>query len=152
MGLVFVRRRLRVIPDLSVLWIVGVILVLSVVLDRLVFRPVLAVIRQREDAVTSARALAEQAAAEARRAGDEFERRTTEARAEVYRQMDEMRRAALEDRTALIDATRKEADQALADARATLGRDVQQARARLEADADALAAEAATRILGRRAS
>ena len=66
--------------------------------------------------------------------------------------MDEMRRAAMEDRAALVDATRKEADAALAQARADLKRDVDDARARLDTDADALATEAASRILGRRVS
>jgi F0F1-type ATP synthase membrane subunit b/b' len=66
--------------------------------------------------------------------------------------MDDMRRAALDERTALIDATRQEAEQALAEARTQLERDVAVARAALDSDANALAAEAASRILGRRAS
>jgi F-type H+-transporting ATPase subunit b len=141
-----------VLPDLSVVWIIFLLIVLSIVLDRLVFRPVLKVIKQREDAAVSARQLAEKAADEARKASDEFDRKTSGARAEVYRQMEEMRRTALADRAALIDDTRREADKTLADARAQLDRDVQDARARLDADADALAADAAARILGRRAS
>jgi F0F1-type ATP synthase membrane subunit b/b' len=63
-----------------------------------------------------------------------------------------MRRAALEERTALVDETRKEAEKTLAEARATLERDVQSARTRLDADAEALAAEATEKILGRRVS
>ena len=140
------------LPDLSVFWVVGLLLVLAVILDRLVFRPVLKVIKQREDAATSARTLAEQAAEEARRASEEFEKKTQLARAEVYRQMDDMRRGALADRTALIEETRKEAETALAQARSDLARDVATARARLDQDADALATDAAARILGRQPS
>lgn len=140
------------LPDWSVLWIIVLLIVLSIVLDRLVFRPVLKVIKQREDAAVSARQLAEKAADEARKASDEFDRKTSAARAEVYRQMEDMRRTALADRAALIDETRREADKTLADARAALDRDVTEARARLDADANALAADAAARILGRRAS
>jgi F0F1-type ATP synthase membrane subunit b/b' len=66
--------------------------------------------------------------------------------------MDEMRRLALEERTALIDATRKDAEETLAQARAQLDRDVADARRRLDAEADQMAGEAAARILGRRAS
>jgi F-type H+-transporting ATPase subunit b len=141
-----------VLPDLSVLWVIVLILVLAAILDRLVFRPVLHVIKQREDAVTSARALAVEAGEEARRATDEFERKTREARAEIYQQMDDMRRTGLAERTALVEATRREAEQALATARAELARDVAEARAQLDADAEALAADAANRILGRRVS
>jgi F-type H+-transporting ATPase subunit b len=141
-----------VLPDLSVLWVIVLILVHAAILDRLVFRPVLHVIKQREDAVTSARALAVEAGEEARRATDEFERKTREARAEIYQQMDDMRRTGLAERTALVEATRREAEQALATARAELARDVAEARAQLDADAEALAADAANRILGRRVS
>src|SRR5260221_14583171 len=98
------------LPDLSVLWVIVLVLILSVVLNRLIFRPLLNAIAQREQAAQSARTLAEQAAAEARQAAAEFEEKTTAARAEGYRQMDEMRRGAPEERTALIDATRKAAE------------------------------------------
>jgi F0F1-type ATP synthase membrane subunit b/b' len=63
-----------------------------------------------------------------------------------------MRRAALEERTALVDATRKEAETALAQAKAELARDVAAARAQLDTDAETLASDAATQILGRRVS
>ena len=140
------------LPDLSVLWVIILILVLAAILDRLVFRPVLKVIKQREDAVTSARALAERAGEEARNATAEFERKTREARTEIYQQMDEMRRAGLAERAALVETTRREAEQTLATARAELARDVAAARAELDADATALANAAADRILGRRVS
>jgi F0F1-type ATP synthase membrane subunit b/b' len=66
--------------------------------------------------------------------------------------MDDMRRAALDERTKLLEATRAEADRAVADAKAALARDVEQARATLDAEAASLADEAADRILGRHAS
>ena len=140
------------LPDLSVIWVVFFLLLLTLILDRLFFRPLLGIIKQREDAVNSAKALADQAAVEARRATEEFDRQTSIARADVYRQMDEMRRAALDDRAALVDATRKETEAALAQARVDLARDVDDARARLNKDAEALAADAASQILGRRVS
>ena len=140
------------LPDLSVLWVVFFVLLLALFLVRLFFLPLLGGIKLREGSAASAKALADQAAAEARRATEAFDRQTTAARAEVYKQMDEMRRAAMEDRASLIEATRKEADAALAEARADLKRDVDDARARLDKDAEALATEAASRILGRRVS
>ena len=138
------------LPDLSVFWVVGLVLALAVILDRLVFKPILQVIKKREDAVTAARVLADQAAAEARAAAEEFERKTQAARAGIYRQMDEMRQAALADRTALVEATRKEAESALAEATTRLAQEVAAARATLDQDAQALAADATSQILGRR--
>ena len=140
------------LPDITVLWVIFFILVLSFILDRLVFRPVLGVIKRREEAVTSARLLAERATEEARQAGRRIRAEDRRRRAEVYRQMDEMRRAGLEERTALSKPRARRPSKRSPTARAQLHRDVEDARARLDADAEALAAEAAGRILGRRAS
>ena len=43
------------LPNLSVLWVIFFILVLTFVVDRLLLKPVLGVIRRREDAIESAR-------------------------------------------------------------------------------------------------
>ncbi len=137
------------LPDLSVVWVIALILTLAAILDRFVFRPVLKVVERREQAVSSPRTLAERAADEARRAGSEFERQTQEARAGLHRQMEELRRAALEERTALVGETRREADRALAEARAALATDVERARGTLAAEAESLAADATAHILGR---
>ena len=44
------------LPNLSVIWVIFFILVLTMVVDRLLLRPVLGVIRKREEAIESARA------------------------------------------------------------------------------------------------
>jgi F-type H+-transporting ATPase subunit b len=134
------------LPDLSVLWVIFFVLVLTVLLDRLLFKPVLRVMGEREQAIRSARELAERSANEARLASAEFEKKTGEARAELYRQMDEMRRSAMSART------RAEAEAEIAAASAKLAAEADEARRRLSADADALGAAVAERILGRRAS
>jgi F-type H+-transporting ATPase subunit b len=141
-----------VLPDLSVFWVIFFVLLLTVILDRLLFKPILRVIRQREDAIRSARELAERSATEARAAAAEFEQKTSAARADIYRQMDEMRRAALAERTDILARTRAEAEAEIAAAAAKLDQDAAEARRRLEADAEALGAAAAERILGRKAS
>ena len=98
------------LPDLSVVWVIFFVLLLTVVLDRLLFKPVLRVMAERARAIDSARELAERSATEARLATAEFERKTTEARAELYRQMDEMRRAAMAERAEILARTRAEAE------------------------------------------
>lgn len=128
------------------------VLVLTAVLDRLLLRPILDVIRRREQAIDSARELARQSAAQAQNAAAEFEQRTATARAELYRQMDDMRRAALGRRSEILDQTRAEAEAQIADAARRLDDETDAARRRLGADADTLGAAIAERILGRRAS
>jgi F-type H+-transporting ATPase subunit b len=141
-----------VLPDLSVLWVIGFVLLLTALLNGLLFKPILRVMAERERAIASARALAEQSATQARAAAAEFERKTREARAELYGQMDEMRRAATNTRMQVLAETRAETEAEVAAASAKLKAQADEARRTLAADADALGAEVAERILGRRAS
>ena len=140
------------IPDLSVVWIIVFVLVLSVILDRLLLRPVTQVMQQREGAIRSARDLAESSRAKAQAAGDEFESKTRQARAEVYRQMEEKRRAALERRAQIVATTRGEIERTTADATARLRSQAEAARAQIDRDADTLATSIVERVLGRKAS
>ena len=90
-----------VLPDLSVLWVIALVLLLTAILQQLFFKPLLRVIHAREDAVQSARALAERSAAEARRASEEFDAKTTAARAAFYRELDDMRKTGQDERAAM---------------------------------------------------
>ena len=140
------------LPNLSVIWVIFFVLVLTVVLDRLLLRPVLDVIRRREQAIDSARDLARQSAAQAQAAMAEFEQKTAAARADLYREMDDMRRTALGRRAEIVEQTRAEAEAQVAAAAKRLDEDAAEAKRRLTADADALGSAVAERILGRRAS
>jgi F-type H+-transporting ATPase subunit b len=140
------------IPDLSVVWVIVFVLMLAVILDRLLLRPATRVMQEREDAIRSARDLAEASRARAQAAADEFEAKTRGARAEVYRQMDEKRRAALDRRAALVADTRREVERSLGDAAQRLQQQAAAARAQLERDSDTLATIIVERVLGRKAS
>ena len=140
------------LPDLSVVWVIFFVLLLTVVLDRLLFKPLLRVMHERERAITSARELAERSAAEARQATAEFDRKTGEARAELYKQMDAMRRTAMDERAAIMARTRAEAEAEIAAASARLQSEAEEAKRKLSAEAEALGAAVAERILGRKAS
>jgi F-type H+-transporting ATPase subunit b len=140
------------LPNLSVIWVIFFILVLTFVVDRLLLRPVLGVIRRREEAIESARELARRSAAEAQAASAEFERTTAAARAELYRDMDDMRRAALGRRAEIVAETRAEAEAQVADAAKRLEADAAEAKRRLESEAQILGGAAAEKILGRKAS
>jgi F-type H+-transporting ATPase subunit b len=141
-----------VIPDLSVVWVIVFVLTLSVILDRLLLRPATRVMQEREGAIRSARELAEASRARAQAAADEFEAKTRAARGDVYRQMDEKRRAALERRASLVADTRREIEQSLRDAAQRLHKQAAAARAQLERDSDTLATIIVERVLGRKAS
>lgn len=140
------------LPDLSVVFVILCVLLLTLVVDRLLLRPVLRVMKAREDAIRSAQELAQRSANEARAAAAEFEQKTTAARADIYKQMDEMRRAALSERADIMARTRAEADAEVAAASNRLKAETEDARRRLESDADALGGIVAERILGRKVS
>ena len=137
------------LPDLLVLWVIALVLLLTVILQQLFFKPLLRVMHAREEAVSSARALAERSAAEARRASEEFDSKTAVARAEFHRELDEMRKRGQDERVSLITAARQQADTELAQARVALAADTAAARTQLELDAQQLGQQLADRLAGR---
>jgi len=141
-----------VIPDLSVAWVILFVLLLTAVLNRLLLRPVTRVMSEREGAIRSARELAETSRARAQSAADELEAKTRSARGEIYRQMDEKRRAALERRAEIVAGTRSEIERSMSDATQRVRSQAAAASAQLERDADALATIIVERVLGRKAS
>ena len=97
-------------------------------------------------------ALWEASRGRAQSAVDELETKTRSARAEIYQQMEEKRRAALERRAEIVAGTRREVEQAMADATRCVRAQATAARSQLEGDADALATIIVERVLGRKAS
>ena len=137
------------LPDLLVLWVIALVLLLTVILQQLFFKPLLRVMHAREQAVLSARALAERSAAEARRASEEFDSKTTAARAAFHRELDDMRKRGQDERASMIAAAREQADAELDQARVTLASDAATAKAQLEQDAQQLGQQLADRLAGR---
>lgn len=140
------------IPDLSTLWVIVFVVLLTVILDRVLLRPLTQVMQQREGAIRSAHDAAETSRVRAQSASDEFEGKVHSARAEVYRQMDDTRRAALERRAAVVADTRREVEQSTIEAAERIRTQAAAARAQIDRDADQLAATIVERVLGRRAS
>jgi F0F1-type ATP synthase membrane subunit b/b' len=67
----------------------------------------------------------------------------------VYRQIDATRRAALDQRAALLAATREDVERETQAATARVSQDAAEARAALDRDASALANAIVTRVLDR---
>jgi len=141
-----------VIPGLSVFWVILFVLLLAVILDRLLIKPLTRVMAERGARVKSALDLAAESAERAKTATAEFDARTRAAQADVYRRMDETRRAALEGRKDLLERTRQEVESSVDTARERLAEQADKARAQLDRQADELADAVVTRVLGRRAS
>jgi F-type H+-transporting ATPase subunit b len=141
-----------VIPDLSVLWVILFVLLLTAIVHQLLFRPLLRVVNAREGSVQQARGLAVAAEQRAAAASAEYDAQISAARGEVYRQMETTRRSALERRTELLTLTRQEADDQRADAARRLSEATAQARVSLSAEAEALSHAIVERVLDRKRS
>lgn len=139
------------IPDLSVLWVIALLMLCVVVLNTLIFKPILHVIESRTGAVRDARELAASAAQKAADASEKFDRTLAAARGEVYKQMDDARRTALDKRAAILADTKREVEASLSDATSRLTTQASAARAALESEANNLAGEIVNRVLGRTA-
>ena len=137
------------IPDLTTLWVVFFLLLSMMVLNALVFKPILQVIDARSAAVRDARGLAESAAQTATSAATEYTQKLNTARGEVYRQMDDMRRTALDKRAAMLSATHATAETEISAASQRVRLESTDARAALDRDASTLAGAIVARVLGR---
>ncbi|MGE3276018.1 MAG: ATP synthase F0 subunit B [Vicinamibacterales bacterium] len=136
-------------PDSSVFLVIALVLVSTVLLNTLIFQPILRVMNQRAGAVRDARELADSAAKKAADAAAEYDRTLTAARTDVYRQMDEKRRAALDSRASLLAATRRDVEQELASATARVREQSSAARQSIDQQAGELAGAIVERVLGR---
>jgi F-type H+-transporting ATPase subunit b len=137
------------IPDISTLWVVFLLLLCTVLLNTLIFQPILKIIDQRAAAVRGARELAESAATKAAAAAAEYDQKLNAARADVYKQIDDTRRAALEQRAALLAETRAAVEREAQSATARVRQESADARAALDREAAGLADAIVTRVLGR---
>jgi F-type H+-transporting ATPase subunit b len=137
------------IPDISTLWVVFFLLLCTFLLNTLIFQPILKVIDARTAAVRGARELAESASSKATAAAAEYDANLNAARADVYRQIDETRRAALDKRAALIADTRQAVERETQSATTRVTQESTEARAALDRDAADLANAIVTRVLDR---
>jgi F-type H+-transporting ATPase subunit b len=138
-----------VLPNLSVVFVIFAVVLLAFVLDRVLFKPLLRVVRDRDTAIKSALQLAERATTKAQAASAEFDATVTAARTDLYKQMDERRKAAEGYRHELMTKTRADVDEQLVRAKAELEAQTAQARARLDEDAEQLGRDIAAKVLGR---
>jgi F-type H+-transporting ATPase subunit b len=135
--------------DISTLWVVFFLLLCTFLLNTLIFQPILKVIDARTTAVRGARELAESASSKAAAAAAEYDTKLNAARADVYRQIDETRRAALDKRSALITDTRQTVERETQSATARVSQESAEARAALDRDAADLANAIVSRVLDR---
>ena len=123
------------------------LLVLYLYAKYMFFRPMEKVLRRRYEATEGSRKMAEEALERARARTAEYEVALRAARSEVYQSQEELHRQLQERETAQLTVARQAADAAVEEARAQLAGDVEQAKAALGRESEALAAQITESIL-----
>ncbi len=141
---------LNVIGQLFVQSIPTVIFVflLLVILDRWFFRPLTAILKQREEATLGALAHAREQAAQAEAKWRQYEAAFQTARQELYRLREADRRASLNERESALKKARQEAESRLKDAHADLAIEIEEAKQELQRTSRLLGLEIAETVLG----
>ncbi len=116
------------------------------------FKPLARVLRQRYDATEGARKLAEASLAKASEKAAEYEAALRAARAETYKELEQLRRQLQDDRAVAVREARASAEAAVSQAKATLAAEVADLKKSLEAESDTLADRIADKVLRGRAA
>jgi len=113
------------------------------------FGPLERILKSRYDATEGARKRAEETIALAEAKTAEYESALRSARAEIYKEQEELHQRLEQERKAEVQAARTSAEQTIRQARAELAADVEQAKKDLAAHTDVLANQIADSVLGR---
>jgi F-type H+-transporting ATPase subunit b len=125
-----------------------IVFLLFIILDRIFFRPLTAVMKQREDSTVGALARAREQGATAGAKAREYEEAFQAARQEVYRQREVHRRASLDQRDSALGKAREQAEALIRDAQAALAGEVARTKAQLDAACQPLAEEITESLVG----
>jgi F-type H+-transporting ATPase subunit b len=124
-----------------------ILLVLYFVLKSLFFKPLLAVMADREARTAGAQNAAEAAHAAAAGKVKQYQEALKQARAKVYVEQEAARKKLLDERAALVKASRSLAASEVSAAKEKVAKEVAAAKRELEAGTPQLAAEIAKRVM-----
>ncbi|HEY1214144.1 MAG TPA: ATP synthase F0 subunit B [Bryobacteraceae bacterium] len=127
-------------------------IVLTYYLKYIFFRPIQQVLDERRRATEGIRELAERANAVADQELSEFERALHQARHEIYKNNDELRKQWSEEQIAALEKARAEAAEKLASARRLIDEEFRQAEGELQTVVEPLSEEIVHSLLRRRAA
>jgi len=124
-----------------------IVLVFYVVLRLLFFKPLLAVMAEREARTAGAQKAAEAAQGAAAEKAKQYQDALKKARAQVYAEQEAARKRLLDERAAQLKDARTKTSHEVSAAKERIARELADARSDVEASAGQLAAEIARRVL-----
>jgi F-type H+-transporting ATPase subunit b len=138
---------MNLIPDASLLVIMGIFWILYWILRVFLFAPIQEILRERRETIDTARAEHEAAMAQTEEKIDAERHRLTEARVEAAAERDALRKEAEASRQKTLEETREETERRLTEAQGELDEIVARERENLEGRARALADRMADKLL-----
>ena len=136
-------------PDVTLFIFMALFIVFVPILNRLLFRPIIAVLEERDRLTGGSSSTARAMVLTSEQKLAEFEDGIREARGEGYRTVEARRSAASVTRQAKIDAARDESMAKIAAARRELDAEAAAARSSLDAEFERVASEISSALLGR---
>jgi len=124
-------------------------LIMLVVLNKLLFQPMLKVMDARKDRVDGNRQAADQAVAEARVMVDDYDAKIAEARKEAVKEKDSVRRTAEEEKEKIVKTARGKAGEMIGVLKEQIAAEYNEAQQSLRDQSEATGKDIAERILGR---
>lgn len=128
------------------------VLLLHFYLKRMLFGPLERVLQQRNAATAGAVKAAEESLQKAERRAAEYESAIRDARGDVYREQEELRKGLLADQEAHLKDSRSRVDTMIQEARTRIQAEAEAARKSLADSAGVLADQISDSVLGRRVS
>lgn len=127
----------------------GIFLFTLLCLNRILFRPAVRVIEERQKLTAGRLEEADQLLRRCEQLAQEYETRIRDEKFQNYRAQDERRGEALGRRAEMLAETRKQADRMIADARSDVALQLEKVKAGLQREAREIASAITSRLLGR---
>jgi F-type H+-transporting ATPase subunit b len=124
-------------------------LVLILILNVFLYKPLRKVLAERKDLLSGAKARAAQVDEDVARQMAEYEERLKAMKAETGAERGELKKEAQTQETAILEKARTEATQSLESIKAKVAKEAAEARALLQEQAKALSGEICEKVLGR---
>lgn len=140
---------ISIIPDWSVFIQVVNFLLVIIILNHFLFRPIRGIIQERKEKFEGFESDIEQISSRADERGQEIESRLTAMRREGFDQKEVVKGQGLDDEQRIIDRANDQAEEAMRRITAQITEEVGAAREELRADLEAFSLELAQKVLGR---
>lgn len=147
--LAFAEGSIQLVPDGTIFIHIALILIMIWILNRTLFKPINRILEARDQLINGKSVEAQKITREAEEKSTRYEQSLRESRAESYRAVEETRTRALSLRQQEIDSVKEEVTNKVATEKASLEKQVSQAKTQLESNAQTMAQKIISNILRR---